>query len=119
MHLPCNHAAGIGTSGLGIGSSNSIVTTDSINRFLGSIQRGSIRLTLVFVCVPDCLCSWIHSQSSDQLWSDGVRDYLRHVDGLLADFRDVVPTTGKLNGNRMVPLSTGILVMGSDSCLQR
>ena len=40
--------------------------------------------------------SWVSCQRalhSDQLWSDGVRDYLKHVDELLSDYKDIVPTT--------------------------
>ena len=54
--------------------------------------------------------SWVSSQRAlqpDQLWSDGVRDYLKHVDELLSDFKDVVPTTAAAESSAPLALGNG------------
>ena len=51
-----------------------------------------------WACMPDTHgpCSWVSSQRSshpEELWTDGVRDYLKHVEELLSDFKDIIPAT--------------------------
>ena len=46
------------------------------------------------------LRSWVSTQSNDELWTAGIKDYLSHVDSLLSDFKDVVPSAGEWGGSR-------------------
>eukprot|EP00955_Chlamydomonas_euryale_P091149 364599-Chlamydomonas_euryale.AAC.16 len=51
-------------------------------------------------CLPACTyCnnSWVNRQNNqrvEELWTEGVRDYLKFVEELLRDFKDVVPSDG-------------------------
>ncbi|KAG1680940.1 hypothetical protein FOA52_009899 [Chlamydomonas sp. UWO 241] len=68
----------------------------------GSDRRGILKAHIM--SLNEQFASWVADQNgghADELWTAGVRDYVRHAEGLLSEFKDVLdsaPAPGGLFG---------------------